>query len=279
MFADQTVPVRGVMPHDAQTVLIVAMTAIAALMWIYAIRESRRRRDLVPLLIVIGCGLAVFYEPVGDALVKVFYTERGQVTWIHAFGRDIPAFIGILYFWYMPAGAMWLLRASERGVSAKAWWTRWAGFLAFATCFEMLVLKVAGTTWIYYDRQPFMVLKVPIFTPWTYVSFAVTIAAGTVALARYLPRRQQWLIVGAVPMLMVAGHAMTALPEGIAFYGTHNELLRHLGALGSAAFALVVSHLASLAYRKPLAAKPTSLDGTGASASPSVQTRPDEVLV
>ncbi|MHB8696205.1 MAG: hypothetical protein ACYDHH_33755, partial [Solirubrobacteraceae bacterium] len=61
MFADQTVPVRGVMPHDAQTVLIVAMTAIAALMWIYAVRESRRRRDLVPLLIVIGCGLAVFY--------------------------------------------------------------------------------------------------------------------------------------------------------------------------------------------------------------------------
>jgi hypothetical protein len=174
---------------------------------------------------------------------------------------------------------MWLLRASERGVSAKAWWTRWAGFLAFATCFEMLVLKVAGTTWIYYDKQPFMVLEVPVFTPWTYVSFTVTIAAGTVALARYLPRRQQWLIIPAVPMLMVAGHAMTALPEGIAFYGTHNELLRHLGALGSAAFALVVSHLASLAYRKPLAYESTALDGMDAIISPTVQARANEVLV
>lgn len=254
------------MPADTQTVLIVAMAVMAALMWCYAIRESQRRGDLVPLFIVIGCGLAVFYEPVGDALVKVYYTERGQETWIHAFGRDIPAFIGLLYFWYMPAGAMWLLRAAERGVTAKAWWTRWAAFLAFATLFEMLVLQVGGTTWIYHDKQPFMVLDVPVFTPWTYVSFGVTIAAGTVAMAHYLPRRHHWMIVPAVPMLMVAGHAMTSLPEGIAFYGTDDELLRHLGALGSAAFALILSHVASLAFRKPLSAGRARLERATATA-------------
>lgn len=254
------------MPADTQTVLIVAMAVMAALMWCYAIRESQRRGDLVPLFIVIGCGLAVFYEPVGDALVKVYYTERGQETWIHAFGRDIPAFIGLLYFWYMPAGAMWLLRAAERGVTARAWWTRWAAFLAFATFFEMLVLQVAGTTWIYHDAQPFMVLDVPVFTPWTYVSFDVTIAAGTVAMAHYLPRRHHWMIVPAVPMLMVAGHAMTSLPEGIAFYGTDDDLLRHLGALGSAAFALILSHVASLAFRKPLSAGRARLERATATA-------------
>lgn len=269
MFDDPTVPVDRLMPADTQTVLIVAMTVMALLMLGYAVSESRRRRDLVPLLIMIGSGLAVFYEPVGDALVQVYYTERGQETWIHAFGRDIPAFIGILYLWYMPAGAMWLLRKSKHGVTPYEWWSRWAAFLAFATFFEMLVLGVGGETWIYHDQQPFMVLDVPIFTPWTYVSFDVTIAVGTVAMARYLPRRQHWLIVPAVPMLMVAGHAMTSLPEAIAFHGTDDEVLRHLGALGSAGFALIVSYLASLAFRKPWPPDRAELDRR-ASVLPSV---------
>src|SRR5262245_23546682 len=107
------------MPGDTQTVLIVAMAIMAALSVGYAIREAHRRGDLVPVFLVLGCGLAVFYEPLGDALVRVYYTEVGQTTWIHAFGRDIPAFIGILYLWYMPAGAYVLLRFAPRGISPR----------------------------------------------------------------------------------------------------------------------------------------------------------------
>src|SRR5262245_17925893 len=113
---DPTVPVQAQMPQTAEIVLIVGMTALALLSGAYAVRESRRRGDLVLIFLVVGCALAVFYEPLGDQLVRVYYTERGQATWIHTFGRDIPVFIGILYLWYMPAGAYYLLRVAERGV-------------------------------------------------------------------------------------------------------------------------------------------------------------------
>jgi hypothetical protein len=244
------------MPGDAQTVLIVAMIAMAALSIGYAVREARRRGDLVTVFLVIGCGLAVFYEPLGDALVRVYYTEVGQETWIHAFGRDIPAFIGILYLWYMPAGAYALLRLAPQGISPRFWWTRWAAFLSFAIVFEMLVLTVGGTTWIYHGTQAFKVLDVPILTPFTYVSFDVTIGAGVCAMAYFLPRRWHWLIVPAVPMLMVAGHAMTSLPVAVALAsGTDSTFWIGVGALGSAAFAVILSFAVGFAFRKPWPAR------------------------
>src|SRR5207248_1785158 len=113
---------------------------------------------------------------------------------IHAFGRHIPLFIGLLYFWYMSVWAMWLLRASSRGVSTREWWTKWCVFLAFALALETVSAKglsnAHGAPWIYYGKQAFTLLNVPIFTPFTYISIGVTIGAGAVALARLLPRRQ-----------------------------------------------------------------------------------------
>jgi hypothetical protein len=225
---------------------------MAAVSVIYAARESRRRGDLAALFLVLGAGLAVFYEPLGDTLVKVYYTERGQETWIHAFGLDIPAFIGLLYLWYMPVGAYVMMRLSERGISQRTWWKIWGGFLTFAISFEMLILTVGGTTWIYHGTQAFKVLDVPVLTPFTYVSFVVTIGAGVAAMARFLPRSRHWLIVPAVPMLMVAGHAMTSLPPAVALHGgTTSEAAVAAGAIGSAVFAVVLSWVTSQAFRQP----------------------------
>jgi len=94
-------------------------------------------------------------------------------------------------------------------------------------------------------------LAFALITPWTYVSIDVAIATGVVALVRVLPRRQQWLLVACVPMLMLAGHAMTAFPSALAMHSTDDDLLLHLGALGTGAFALVLSHVCSLAFRTP----------------------------
>jgi hypothetical protein len=253
---DPTVPINAPMPQTTQTVLIVAMAVMACVSIGYALFESRRRRDLVLVFLVVGCGLAVFYEPLGDALVRVFYTERGQHTWITSFGRHIPMFIGLLYFWYMPVGAYALLRS--RRVTSRAWWLGWAGFLTFAIVFEMAVLSIGGTAWIYHGTQAFKVAHVPVLTPFTYISFVVAIGAGVTLMARRLPRSQQWLIVPAVPMLMLAGHAATSLPLAVALASnTHSTFVVGLGAIGSACFAVGLSYVASQAFveKAPVTAK------------------------
>ena len=249
------IPLNAVMPAGAQLALTVATGLAAIAVWVYAIAESRRRRDLVPVFVVAGSGLAVWYEALGDSMAKVYYSEHGQWVWVHAFGRDIPAFIGLLYFWYMSLGTLWLLRASQHGVSAREWWRNWTGYLVFAIALEMAAAHglntPTGAPWQYYGNQGFMLLGVPFFTPFTYVSIDVMIALGVLLILRVLPTSQHWIVLPATPMLMVAGHAMTALPSALALNTTDSALLAQLGALGSGAASVLLAYVASQAFRAP----------------------------
>lgn len=255
-FLDNDIPLGAVMPAGAQIGLTIATGLIALVVGLYAVAESRRRKDLVAVFLVIGAGLSVFYEPLGDLLAKVYYPEHGQWTWITAFGHGIPVFIGLLYFWYMSIGALWLLRKASVGVTAKQWWTAWTGYLVFAIALEIVAAKGLstdhGAPWIYYGNQTFMVAGVPFFTPWTYgPSIDTVIAIGALTLVRFFPRRQHWLLLPLVPMLMLAGHLTTAWPSVLTMHSTHNTLLLHLGAIGTAACAVLVSYLGSQLFRQP----------------------------
>jgi hypothetical protein len=254
MDSDIPVPSDVPMPQTAQTVLIVAMTVMAVLSLGYAIYASVRRRDLVHLWLLLGAGLAIPYEALGDNLVHVYYTERGQIGWITTFGHSIPAFIGILYFWYLPIYGYLMIRRAHTGVSARRFWLEWSSFLSFAIFFEMLVTSVGGPTWIYYVPQAFKLGDVPVLTPFTYVSFMLAIAGAFCALQRLLPRGRQWLIVPAVPMVMAGSHAMTSLPLAVALHsGTTNTAYIAIGAIGTALFAVVLAYVVSLGVRNPWA--------------------------
>lgn len=267
---DVPVPFDVPMPQTAQTVLIVAMTVMAALSLAYALYASARRRDLVHLWLFIGAGLAIPYEALGDDLVHVYYPEQGQVGWVTTFGHSIPAFIGILYFWYLPILGYAMIRRARTGVSARRFWLEWSGFLGFAIFFEMFVTSVGGTTWVYYGPQAFKLLDVPVLTPFTYVSFMVAIAGAFCAMERLLPRGRQWLIVPAVPMVMAGSHAMTSLPLAVALHsGTTNTTYIAVGAIGTALFAVLLAYIVGLGVRKPWA-RPAE-----AAASPDNQTVTD----
>jgi hypothetical protein len=249
---DIPVPFEVPMPQTAQTVLIIAMTVMALISLSYAIYASVRRRDLVHIWLLIGAGLAIPYEALGDNLVHVYYTEQGQIGWVTTFGHSIPAFIGILYFWYLTIYAYLMIRRARTGVSARRFWLEWSGFLSFAIFFEMLVTSVGGPTWIYYGPQAFMVGDVPVLTPFTYVSFMVAIAGAFCALERLLPRGRKWLIVPAVPMVMAGSHAAASLPLAVALHsGTTNTTYIAIGAIGTALFAVVLAYVVSLGVRKP----------------------------
>lgn len=266
MLPDKTVPVDVPMPQTTQTVMIVVMSLMAAASFAYALRTSRRRGDIALVALVLGAAAAIYYEPLGDMLVKVYYTERGQATWIHAFGRDIPAFIGILYLWYLPAFTYFVFSRADRGIPASLWWKAWGTNLALAIGLEIAVTNIGGDTWIYHGTQAFKVLGVPLGTPFTYVSFCVGVAGGVAGLTRVLPRRQQWLIAPAIPFLMVASHAGTSLPLAVALYGSTDVNVVAIGALGTVVLALILSHGLSLAFREPWAPR-DAVPGAGAAAS------------
>ena len=246
-------PRLAVMPHTTQTVLLILMSVIAVIAVAAMIRDAIRQRDLVGVYCLIGAALGILYEPLGDSLVMAFYPAVHQDTWITAFGRDIPTFIGILYFWYMAPFVLVFSRYARRGFTVKQWWALWGGTLAFCAGFEMFWMAMKQP-WLYYGHQALVVARLPIYVPFTYVSFLFTMAAGVTGLVTHLPRKYHWLVIPAMPSLLAAGHAATSVPAAAALYSTHNHTLILLGGLGSIALAVLLSWTLSLFFRRPAVA-------------------------
>jgi hypothetical protein len=235
-------------------VLLVTMSVVAVAAIAFALRETRVRGDLIPVYLLAGAAIAIFYEPLGDFLVLAFYPARNQIGWIQMFGHKVPAFIEVLYFWYFCPFVLVFMRLARRGFTARTWWGLWLGTLAFCEAFEILGLHL--NTWLYYGPQPLVVAKLPVWVPFTYVSFLFAISAGVYGISKLLGRRHHWLVIPATPLLLAASHAATSFPAASALYSTTNKTVLVLAAIGSMAAAVVLAYglWLPLRRRQPVAA-------------------------
>jgi hypothetical protein len=247
MLPAPAVPRDAVMPGDLQTVLIVVLGAFAVVAIAGMLADAGRRRDPLAVHILLGGVLAILYEPLGDILVLAYYPEIGQHTWITLFGRDVPVFIGLTYVWFMGPFILAFARLAERGFTRRTWWSLWAGAVLFGAAFEIIPLRF-GASWIYYGKPAFMVGDVPLHVAFADATFLFVMAAGVYAIRRWLPAGRQWLVIPAVPVLLVAGHASAALPAAAALYSTTNRTWIVLGALGSIAVAALISFALSSVF-------------------------------
>jgi hypothetical protein len=237
------VPWDAVMPAGPQSILIALSVLLFALSLWYIVIEIRRRGDWVPLYAFLGGGLIIVYEPLGDILVSVLYPIHGQIGWIDMFGRQIPLFIGVLYFWYMSVPALYFLRRVEQGLTKAALWRLYGMTLAIAIAIELFGVNLDA--WVYYGPHPYVLFGVPLWCPLTYSAFLMTISMGLHAMVQALDRRHHWLIVLGVPLFMSGGHAACALPAAAAMFTTSDPLWIALGGAASIGLSLLLVYTAS----------------------------------
>lgn len=252
------VPWDATMPRLPQGLLIaLSLLAFVLSLWFVA-SEQRRRRDWVPVFAFIGGGLAVIYEPLGDILVSVLYPVHGQIGWITLFGRQVPLFIGVLYFWYMSVPAIYFLKRLEQGLSKASLWRLYALTFVVATGIELFGVNLDA--WIYYGPHPYVLFGVPLWCPASYGGFVLSICIGLQLMAKHLDRRHHWLIIPGVPLFMWGGHLAVALPTAAAMFTTDDPLWIWLGGTATFAMSLLLVYAMSLVYCRP--ASPASAAGT-----------------
>lgn len=241
------VPWGAVMPSTPQNVLDIAVFIIFLLaLWFVAI-EVKRRKDWVPVYAMIGGGLSILYEPLGDILVSVLYPLQGQHTWIDLFGRKIPAFIGLDYFWYMSVPAIYFVRRLEQGTLTQAsLWRMFFFSLLLATAIELVGVNLDA--WIYYGTQPFVFYGVPIVWPVTYSGFLMTISIGLQLMSTNLDRKHHWVIMFLTPIFMAGGHMVLALPTAAAMFTTSDPFWIYVGGTTTIALTLLLVHVSGLVY-------------------------------
>jgi hypothetical protein len=126
----------------------------------------------------------------------------------------------------------------------------WALALSFCAGFEMFWMAIKQP-WLYYGHQALVVARLPIWVPFTYVSFLFALGAGVYGLVAKLPRKHHWLIIPAIPCLLAGSHAAISLPGAAALYSTHDHTLILLGSIGSILLAVLLSWTLSLFFLRP----------------------------
>ena len=242
----ELVPWDAVMPSGPQNILIALSVSLFVLaLWFVAV-EVRRRKDWVPIYAFIGGGLAVFYEPLGDMLVCALYPMHGQVGWINVFGRSIPLFIGVLYFWYMSVPAIYFLRKLDSGLTRAGLWANYWLLIVLAVAIE--VYGVSQSAWVYYGTHAYVVWGVPLWAPFTYAGFTLSICIGLHLMSTQLDRRYHWLIVPGVPLFMTGGHLAVTLPASTAVFTTSDPFWLWFGATLTIALSIGIAWVLSMVY-------------------------------
>jgi hypothetical protein len=249
-FTAPQIPRDTPMPETTQTVLLVLMAAMAAVVIAYLVMLAWRTRDPVPVYLLIGGALAIAYEPLGDSLVLAYYPEVHQETWVSLFGRDIPAFTGLLYFWYMCPFVILFRRIADAGFTASRWWTLVASSFAFVAAYEIFWMAF-DNPWLYYGHQSMVIADLPLHVPFTYTTFLIALGSGIYGLTRFIEPKFHWLVIPAVPVLLAGSHAAASLPAATALYSTNNGTLIWLGSMGSIVLSVLIWWTVSMFFVRP----------------------------
>jgi hypothetical protein len=224
-------PMYGVPPHDRMMTVACGVSVLFALF--YASVVARREKSPWPYFVVLGAGLSVIYEPIGDLLGHVAYAEQGQITWIETFGRRIPMLIGFVYFFYFSVPVIWLNTRLEKGLSFSRWCSWYAITTVLTGLFEAPFLNVG--TWVYYgDNQPLKFLGYPFWWGFANGSMLFVLAAAVRLLRRsLLTGRSSFWLTPLYPSILASAHMGPSMLVVSAINSTESLTIVNLAAAAS----------------------------------------------
>jgi hypothetical protein len=193
-------------------------------------------------------------------LVCALYPMHNQIGWIDVFGRSIPLFIGLLYFWYMSVPALYFMRRLDSGLTRAGLWKLYALLIVLAVGIE--IYGVSQAAWVYYGNHAYVVFGVPVWAPFTYAGFTMSICIGLHLMSTQLPRQHHWLIIPGLPLFMTGGHLAVTLPASTAVFTTSDPLWLWVGATITILLSIGIAWTMSLVYCRDSKQSVSSAAGT-----------------
>jgi len=150
---------------------------------VLAVRWSKEHGSLIPVLFLVGGGIAMFNEPIVDHNAAVWFPTAGQWTLYTTFGIAQPVWLATAYVWFFGGQPMVIWHLLQRGLPARRLWK------AFAVVVLVdIVLEHPGLyadLFFYYGHQPFKFTRFPLW--WGVINATTPIVAASLA---YMLRRE-----------------------------------------------------------------------------------------
>src|SRR5436305_6229934 len=166
-------PLDMVVGKGPEMVITVLLGFIAAVTLLCSLAHwVRTRRPVMPLLFVTGGAMMVF-EPMVDTVGGCWFPANSTVAF-HAWGRPIPLWLCLAYFFYFGIASAVIWIALRRGVTRAQLWMVFGAAMVGDLAFEWVLLTVAP--YAYFGYQPLRLGNFPLW--WMAVNGLVPIVLG-----------------------------------------------------------------------------------------------------
>jgi hypothetical protein len=221
------IPIHTSITPSTQAAVTATMAAFAAGALIYSLYHWRRSGKPVFLALFVAGGCMMAMEAFVDTVGGCWFPRGHSWVVFTAFGRPIPVWLCLAYFFYFGilGGLFWTVM--RRGVTGRVVWGLFLIGVAGDAIFEMILLHFH--TYIYYGGQPLRVLRFPFW--WGAVnSLIVVVVSGAVArLETYLTGRRAVLIIPIAVSGSAAVNAVAGWPSWLVINSKMPAFPRQLG--------------------------------------------------
>lgn len=182
--------------------ITVTLGGFALLALVYSIIQWKQSGRPVVLLMFLSGGLMMVFEPLVDTVGGCWFAHNSWIAFT-AWGRPIPVWLCLAYFFYFGIGVGTLWMAMHRGMTRRTLWIAFAAAMVGDFIFETILLTY--DPYAYYGYQPLRVNKFPLW--WAAVNglIPVVFAAVVYHIDAYL---KGWRYLAIVPVALTTSIAV-----------------------------------------------------------------------
>jgi hypothetical protein len=247
-------PTGMIVNPTAQWVITSIQFIAAAVVTVWVIHG--RQGDLrIRLLVLLGGGMSVLFEPLGDRLGFIWHASVGQWTLLHMYGHFVPIWMLAAYYWYCGGQTLFAVLRIRRGATSGELWRLYWIFLAMDAVLELPLLYISDI-YTYFGNQPFWWPPYFPLPGWYFFLNALlplTAARAVTYLLGLNRPRYVWLIPVIIPMSLFATYGATAWPVWAALNSDVSQtVMNACGALTIALGLFVAALLSAMPSRREI---------------------------
>lgn len=217
-------------------IMTVVWVSLMALAFVWAIYMFARRRNPLPLLMVIGGIITFPIEAMLDSLVNLWYATNLPVPVLTSFGVQLPLFVVPAYAILGGVGGYGSYYLFKRGSTTRHLLAAWGALMLADVLLE--VPAINADLFAYYGNQPFLLLGYPLWE-----AFSASSAILMIGYALYWvdQRTEGWgklFAIFCAPVAVGASYAADGWPLYVALNSDASPVVTWL--LGALAIAFAV---------------------------------------
>jgi hypothetical protein len=241
-------PLHMVVDKTAELGITWTLAGIVAIALGFAVIDWRRTgRPLVVLLMVAG-GAIMIFEPMVDTVGGCWFPSNSWTAFT-AWGRPLPVWLCLAYFFYFGIGTSVIWNALRRGLTRGQVWLLFGAVMLGDLIFETVLLTM--NPYVYYGYQPLLLGKFPLW--WMAVNATIPLVLAAL-IYRFDSYFRGWRTLAVIPLALTTSAAVNSAvgwPSWLVINTDVGWVLTQVGGLTTFVAACVVVKLVAAVVADP----------------------------